>query len=504
MRVYYWRRTTFIAVAMGAFLVGLGLARQFYLNGDAAGVIVSLVGLFWLVTLRRRGILNLLSMIILTLLLGVWRGSVYTHQLTIYQDLAKQTVVITGIADNDAVYADKSQLSFDITNIKMKDPLEQSIVGKMGIKGYGETMVYRGDTVQAEGKLYPTRGSKQAIVSFADISTIQVSTNKINSLRRGFSTGITSALPEPLASFGLGLLIGQRTTLPKNFTNQLSAVGLTHIVAVSGYNLTIILLAVNKLLGKRSKYQATLITICLIGLFLLMTGYSASIVRAAVVSSLSLAAWYYGRIFKPTVILFLSAVVTAGWYPIYIWSDLGWWLSFLAFAGILIAVPVVRQRFLKNKEPKVLTLILLETTAAQIFTLPLIMYIFGKVSIIALLANALIVPLVPIAMLSCFAAGLGGMLIPQLAGWVAWPAKLVLGYMVDLVQVFARLPHAYVGRSVSLVNMIFMYIIIVALMVIWRLKSGIITGSKQLKIVTSPKVNNSQLVLKNLVGRDLS
>lgn len=140
-----------------------------------------------------------------------------------------------------------------------------------------------------------------------------------------------SALPEPAASFGLGLLIGQRSTIPKSVSLQLAAVGLTHVVAVSGYNLTIIMRAVRKLLRKRSKYQSTVASLLLIGIFLLFTGFSASIVRAAIVSTLSLWAWYYGRTFRPIVLILLAAVITAGVYPIYLWSDIGWYLSFLAF-----------------------------------------------------------------------------------------------------------------------------------------------------------------------------
>ena len=308
MIVRKWRRTTLICWALFSFLAGLGLARRFNVPIELA----LLGGLFWLFSFRKRNIINLLSLCVTMCILGVWRGNFVLEQLRPYQELAKESVVITGTADTDAVYADKSQLSFDIKNVRLQDPYQQKLIGKIGIKGFGEAMIYRGDKVQVEGKLYPTRGSHQAIISFADISITQNSTSKIDSLRRNFATGLTNALPEPLASFSLGLLIGQRTTLPKTLTDQLSVVGLTHIVAVSGYNLTIIILAVQKLLGKRSKYQAALLTAFLIGSFLMVTGFSASIVRAAIVSQLSLAAWYYGRTFKPLVILLLAATLTAG------------------------------------------------------------------------------------------------------------------------------------------------------------------------------------------------
>jgi len=104
---------------------------------------------------------------------------------------------------------------------------------------------------------------------------------------------VQSALPEPLASFGMGLLIGQRNTLPQEISQDLLMVGLTHIIAVSGYNLTILLRSAEKVSGKRSKRMATLLSLALIGIFLLFAGTSASIVRAAIVSLLSIAAGYY-------------------------------------------------------------------------------------------------------------------------------------------------------------------------------------------------------------------
>src|SRR3954470_8823983 len=103
-------------------------------------------------------------------------------------------------------------------------------------------------------------------------------------------------------------------------------VGLTHIIAVSGYNLTIILHASRRVLGKRSKRMSTFLSLSLIVVFLLLAGASASIVRAAIVSVLSIWASYYGRGFKPLNLLALTAAITALANPVYVWSDLSWYL----------------------------------------------------------------------------------------------------------------------------------------------------------------------------------
>src|SRR5690606_12381438 len=111
-------------------------------------------------------------------------------------------------------------------------------------------------------------------------------------------------------------------------TDHLTKVGLIHIVAVSGYNLTIIINACRRLLQKRSRFQTLVLSLSLIGTFLLFTGYSPSIVRAALVSGLSLGLWFLGRRIKPVPLLFLAAAITAGANPLYLWSNIGWYLSF--------------------------------------------------------------------------------------------------------------------------------------------------------------------------------
>jgi len=477
MRKIRFRRTTLFIVGMTAFLAGLGLART-RLSLDVNWVWLSAILL--IIAIWRRHFSIVFFVAIFGLTLGWWRGTGYIQKLANYDSLNKRAVIVTGRADTDGIY-DGSQLSFDLTNITVHDPEEINLIGKIGVKGFGEAAIYRGDIVQAEGKLYPTRGSRQASISYSQIKVLQRSTSKLEKVRRDFLAGMYSALPEPLASFGLGLLIGQRSTIPDAVNKQLSAVGLTHVVAVSGYNLTIIMNGVYFFLKKRSKYQSTLLSAILIGLFLLFTGFSPSIVRAAIVSLLGLVAAYYGHHFRPLVILLLAAVLTAGWYPIYLWSDIGWYLSFLAFFGVLIVAPLaIKRLYKKGKQPRMLTNVFIETLAAQMMTLPLIMYIFGQISIVSLPANLLVVPLVPLAMAAAFVAALGGMIVPFMAGWFAWPAKILMTYMLDIVNLLARVPHALSQRTINVPQMLMIYaMIVVVAIVLWRKtisKNGIVTG----------------------------
>lgn len=430
-------------------------------------------------SLRRRSALTVLAVISFGLVLGCWRGGNFMQQLQPYQVLSHQKVTITGNVIIDAVYNNHKQLSFVIDHVKFVSPVEESVPGRMKISGYGVNMVYRGDIVKISGSLYPTRGANQASIGYSEMSVIGSRPSFVDSFRRNFSAGMQSALPEPAASFGLGLLVGQRNTLPPDVTQALLMVGLTHIIAVSGYNLTILLEASRRLLGKRSKFQSTIAALALIGLFLLIAGSSASIVRAAVISVIGLAAWYYGRTIRPTLLILLAAALTAYASPVYLWSDISWYLSFLAFFGVLVLAPQIVKRFFGGKQPHLLVQIVLESLCAEIMTIPIILFTFGQMSFIGLLANMLVAASIPLAMLLSLVAGLAGMLIPAVAGWLAWPASLLLTYMLDVANLLSRIPHIFIQNiSLSVAGMVFLYTCVVGLLAILKTRnkrqSGII------------------------------
>lgn len=450
-----------LLLGCASFLLGLVAARRVALSGWFV-----LIGLMVMVLAqRRRGAISLVAVILAGGLLGLWRGAVYMHELRPYRALALQKVEFTATANIDAIYGANSQLSFVVRDVHLTSPTDRGVPGTIKVSGFGETMVYRGDRLEVSGKLYPTRGANQATVSYAKLHKIGSTTSLIDSLRRRFAAGMQSALPEPLASFGLGLLIGQRNTLPATLTQALLMVGLTHIIAVSGYNLTILLEGARRVMGDWSKALSTATALLLIVGFLLVAGTSASIVRAAVISVLGLAAWYYGRTIRPVLLLLLAAALTAYANPVYLWADISWYLSFLAFFGILVLGPLVTAGLFGERQPPLLPQVLIESVCAEVMTIPLILYIFGQVSLVSLLANMLVVALIPLAMLLSLIAGLAGMLAGTVAGWPAWPAMVLLTYMLDVVTFLSRLPHVFLqNRYLSAVDMGLCYAAVVLLL----------------------------------------
>ena len=193
--------------------------------------------------------------------------------------------------------------------------------------------------------------------------------------------------------------------------------------------------------------------------FMAVTGMSPSMSRAGLVAGLSLAAWYYGRKIHPLVLLPLAAAVTLLVNPQFGWNDLGWQLSFAAFAGVIILAPLLQRYFFGDKEPGAIRQVAGETLSAQIFTLPLLVMAFGMMSNVALLANVLILPLVPLAMLLVFLAGIFAT-VPLLGAVIAAPTTWLLSYMVWVAEWLAGQSWAQMEVSITWWMVVLAYIVL--------------------------------------------
>jgi competence protein ComEC len=128
--------------------------------------------------------------------------------------------------------------------------------------------------------------------------------------------------------------------------------------------------------------------------------------------------------------------------PSYAWGDLGWQLSFAAFAAVMIVGPLLQNYFFGEKEPGIIRQVLGETVAAHVVTIPIVVPAFGLLSNVAIPANILIVPLVPMAMLLTFIVGVTALAVPPIAEIIGLPASWLLHYMTFMSQYLAGLPWA--------------------------------------------------------------
>ncbi len=199
-----------------------------------------------------------------------------------------------------------------------------------------------------------------------------------------------------------------------------------------------------------------------------MTGLSPSMSRAGLVSGLSLLSWYYGRRFHPFVLLPLAAAITVAFQPSYVWGDVGWQLSFSAFAAVMIVGPLLQRFFFGEKEPGTIRQILGETVAAHIVTIPIVVASFGVISNVAIIANLLIVPLVPLAMLLTFISGIAALAVEPIASIIALPATWLLAYMTTTAQYLADLPWAQTEFSASWWMIVLYYGVLIIICVVMQ------------------------------------
>jgi competence protein ComEC len=203
--------------------------------------------------------------------------------------------------------------------------------------------------------------------------------------------------------------------------------------------------------------------------FMAIAGASPSMSRAGLIAALSLAAWYYGRKFHPIILLSIAIAVTVLVEPSYAWGDLGWQLSFAAFGGVMIIAPLSQRYFFGDRKPGIVGQILGETVSAQIATAPIIIASFGQLSNIAVVSNLMVLPLVPLAMLLTFIAGLGSLIVPTFAAFIALPATWVLGYSIGVVDYLANLPWVTSILNLAWWGVGLCYLMIVSICIyMWR------------------------------------
>lgn len=447
------------------------------------GGVLPLAGVGSLVALTgRRSTLGWAGLVLLGGALGLWRGAQLTVALQPYKKLEQGTVLLNVRAAEDGVYGTNGQLKFTANHIVDVWTGDQ-LPGQISVSGRGLNGVYQGDEIIVSGKLRPGIGSYQGFASYTQLELVAHHSSPILDLRRKFGAGMLSALPEPLGSFGMGLLIGARATLPDDVKDNLQRVGLTHIIAVSGANLTIMLEASRRLLGKSSKRLSYGLSAILMMLFVLMTGGSASIIRAAYVSGLSMLAAYYGRRVRPLLLITLVAAVTAFINPQYVWGDASWYLSFLAFFGVLMVSPLLQKRLPRAFSTNLILGIVLESLCAEIMSIPFVLFTFGQMSFVGLLANVLVVSVIPYAMLLSLIAGIAGTFLWPVAGWFSWPAKLLLMYMLDTAGLIARWSGGFAnGIWLNVPGLVITYVVIAVMVGLLgfkdRQKSAIITDNE--------------------------
>lgn len=266
-------------------------------------------------------------------------------------------------------------------------------------------------------------------------------------IKHAFLDGLRAVLPEPHASLAGGITIGGKSGLGTELHDAFIRSGLVHIIVLSGYNIMIVAEWLMKGLAfaRLRRGYAFAVGGLAVVLFVLIAGAEAPAIRAALMALIALYARATGRTYAAGRALFFVVGLMLLWNPLSLAFDPGFGLSVAATAGLIWLAPLVESRLPFIRQSLVRDVVA-TSIAAQVAVLPLLLYETGTLSIVALPANLLVLPLMPLAMLLSAAAGIIGMFVggtlPILGTIVGLPGHLLTAYLVFIAERAAALPFA--------------------------------------------------------------
>jgi competence protein ComEC len=283
---------------------------------------------------------------------------------------------------------------------------------------------------------------------------------KLFALKNSFLEKVRKVIPEPHSSLLGGLVVGAKESLGKDLQNDFRKVGLIHIVVLSGYNLTIVADAIMSSTSFVSVGFGTLFGAIGIILFAIMTGGSATIVRASIMALLVLLARATGRVSQIQRSLFIAGFLMLLHNPNILVFDPSFQLSFMATLGLILIPNRIEKYFHFLPTKFGLRETMIATISTQIFVLPLILYMMGEFSVVAIFVNLLVLLFIPATMLFGFLTGVIGFVSTNVSLPFAYITYGLLAYELKIVDVFASLPFASINISFfSFWVMLFVYAI---------------------------------------------
>jgi ComEC/Rec2-related protein len=280
----------------------------------------------------------------------------------------------------------------------------------------------------------------------------------LNQSRHRIRDRVNRMVTPPTSSLMLGLVLGSRESFSEELSTAFRVSGLMHLVAISGYNIRLLVVIFFAALGAISFRRRVAVTLVCIVIFVLLVGGGAAVWRAALMGSLSLVVTVAGYRRQAYFALLWSGFFMVMINPYALVYDLGLQLSFLSTWGLMAISPFFDRHL--HKVPAVFRESLSLTLASQIATFPILVHAFGTISTVSLFANVAVAPFLPFAF---FASAL--------ALFLGSPAALVADFFIQIIvritEFFAAISWAQVPVSFSLLD--WLLLALGALILLWKL-----------------------------------
>lgn len=339
-------------------------------------------------------------------------------------------------------------------------------VPSVGSYRYGDPVIVHGELntpPELEDFSYREYLARQGIYSLMRYTQVEITGERRGSpiraamfdFRQRAYQVIMRLLPDPQASLLAGILLGIESGISPDVMEAFNAVGASHVIVISGSNL-VILMGVLQNTAKRfmREVYAAALTIVGIMFYTVFVGGDAAVARAAIMVTLAIIAPLLGRQTYGPASLALAAFVLTLFDPFTLW-DISFQLSALATLGLILYVEPLQNILAKGlslmlsvetaqKVVGTISEALVVTVAAQITTTPIIVYYFGRLSLVSLLVNCLIVPAQTHLMVLGGLSVLAALVVWPVGQVLAWGSWVFLSYTIGIVRLFARLPFASV------------------------------------------------------------
>lgn len=459
-------RSRVFLYALLSFVAGVGL-RSFW---DVPMGVVSMLGiagsffLFYWVFARGYSFFGIAGLCILVFSLGIVRFSFYEAaqtEATVLSFADSGEVMLRGVVIDEPDVREKNTRLVVAVSVVVSNGTTHSVAGKVllftdryPLFAYGDEVAITGNLKRPEtfsGFDYPMYLAKDQIFTLMYYPTIKrVSGGGLTlrgvlfDIKHVFENSIERVFSEPYAAFLKGILLGSRAGIPAWLLDAFRVTGVTHIIALSGFNITIIADTLSRVLRRLtvSRQGTFWASFTLILLFTLMVGASPSIVRAALMGMLVLLAAKEGRQYQGANALVFAGAVMIFHNPAILRFDVAFQLSFLATAGLFFIAPRIEHWFWFLPEFFGLRSTVTATISAQAAVLPLLLYYFGELSLVSPLTNLLILSLMPMTMLFGFLGALAGMIWMPFGIGIGSIGYALVAYQIWVVSVFSQIPGA--------------------------------------------------------------
>ncbi len=391
------------------------------------------------------------------------RGSIFNAA-----DLHADPVSFRALVVDNRISAESQRVDVKLENSELKLRLN---LAKYPRLRYGDLLYIEGivKPVPPDRIAYYRKERIAGLMSYPEIKIIVHDRgNKflagLYKFRDNISEAYHSVLPDQKARFLTGLTLGKSAGFSKDFQEKLNKTGTAHLVALSGYNITILAkYFFSFLLIFLARRRAFIVSIMAIILFVIMTGAEASVVRAGIMGIILLIATQSGRLHSIKQAVVVAAFGMTLFNPYLLIFDIGFQLSFAAFLGIAYLKPAIEKffRFETGKSFLNWRENLTTTLSAQLAVLPLLLMSFGYISLTALIPNILILTFVPLTMLFGLLIFIFGLAAHFLASAAALIANLFLSYELGVIELFSKFSLGLNIKNFSIVFAIIYYAAII-------------------------------------------